>query len=44
MPTIYKTITSITSKQIQKYTDDRSLMTKDRKGTVEDQKDAKISY
>jgi len=32
LPTIYKTITSITSKQTQKYIDDRSLMPKEQKG------------
>jgi len=41
LSTIYKTITSITSKQIQKYIDDRSLMPKEQKGYCQGSKGCK---
>jgi len=44
LPTIYKTITSIISKQIQSILMREFLCLKSRKGAVEDQKDAEIRY
>jgi len=43
LPTVYKTITSITSKWKQKYIDDKNLILKSRMGAAGDQKDIKIS-
>jgi len=43
LPTIYKLMTSITSRRLQKYMDDENLMPKSRKGAALDQNEAKIS-
>ena len=44
LPTMYKLITSVISRRMQKYMDDENLIQKkNRKGAAEDQKDAKIS-
>ena len=43
LPTVYKTITSITSKWKQKYIYDKNLILKSWMGAAEDQKDKKFS-
>jgi hypothetical protein len=43
LPTIYKLLTSITSRCMHKYMKDKILCQKNRKGAAEDQSDAKIS-
>ena len=43
LPTIYKLMTSIISRRMQKYTDDENLMPKEQKGCGRGSKDAKIS-
>ena len=44
LPTMYKLITSVISRRMQKYMDIENLIQKNRKGATEGQKDAKISY
>jgi hypothetical protein len=43
LPTIYKLITPITRKRMQRYIDDQNLMPRNGRGAAEDQKDAKIN-
>jgi hypothetical protein len=44
LPTIYKTITSIISKQMQKYIDERILMAKEQKERCRGSKGCKDRY
>jgi len=43
LPTLYKLITSVISRHMQKYMDDENLYQKNTKGATEEQQDAKIS-
>ena len=43
LPTIYKLLTSIMSRSMQKYMEDENSCQKNRKGAAEDQRDAQIN-
>jgi len=43
LPTIYKLMTYIISRRMEKYTDDKNLMLKEQKGCCSGSKDAKIN-